>query len=317
MSAAVVSQGQLLAQDLFNLIQSLDPAVFRLELEQKVEQLTVQVRARIAEVLAVCHRTQDEQSAAFTEVVESLSQQFDEFLAARRDGAAAWLAFFKSLQPGYDALSLRLGAVSKDIELPELRPTNHARSLVHIGNGFFALVVLQLGPALACQIFAGAFALFAWTSETVRRISPAANRALMKLFGPIAHAHETHKVNSATWYATALLILSFTVPAAYSSVAVIVLGLADPAAAYFGRRYGRVRLINGRSLEGSLAFALVGALSGAVVLALFSPLAPSQVLFYAAVGGVSGALAELVSGRKVDDNLTIPLAVGFSLFALG
>lgn len=317
MSAAVVSQGQLLAQDLFHLIQSLDPAVFRLELEQKVEQLTVQVRARIAEVLALCHRAQDEQSVAFAEVVESLSHQFDEFLAARRDGAAGWMAFFKSLQPGYDALSLRLGAVSKDIALPELRPTNHARSLVHIGNGFFALAVLQLGTALHAQLFAGAFALFAWTSETVRRFSPAANRAMMKFFGPIAHAHETHKVNSATWYATALLILSFTVPAAYSSVAVVVLGLADPAAAYFGRRYGKTRLINGRSLEGSIAFALVGALSGAAVLALFSPLTTAQVLLFATVGGVAGALAELVSGRKVDDNLTIPLAVGFSLLALG
>jgi len=317
MHSAVVSQGQLLAQDLFHLIQSLDPAVFRLDLEQKVEQLTMQVRARLEDMLAECQRTQDDNAAAFAEVVEPLSQQFDEFLAARRDGAATWMAFFKSLQPGYDALALRLCAVAKDIELPELRPTNHARSLVHIGNGFFALAVLQLGTALHSQVFAGAFALFAWTSETVRRISPAANRVMMTFFGPIAHAHETHKINSATWYATALLILSFTVPAAYSSVAVVVLGLADPAAAYFGRRYGKIRLINGRSLEGSMAFALVGFLSGAAVLTPFSALSPSQVLVYAAVGGVVGALAELVSGRKVDDNLTIPLAVGFALFGLG
>ena len=83
------------------------------------------------------------------------------------------------------------------------RPANLARTVFHVGSGALALTLLQVLPSRAWLVAASAaFALFAWTCEALRRASPAVNERLMRFFGPVAHAHEWHRVNSATWYAT-------------------------------------------------------------------------------------------------------------------
>jgi dolichol kinase len=75
-----------------------------------------------------------------------------------------------------------------------------------------------------------------------------------------------------------------------------------------GRAWGRTKLINGRSLEGTLAFAVASALVGGLTLHLLHPeLGLGVALLAAAAAGAAGSVAELVS-RRVDDNLSIPLA---------
>src|SRR5690606_22680697 len=136
---------------------------------------------------------------------------------------------------------------------------------------------------------------------------------LMHLFRHISHPHEAHQVNSSTWYATALVLLALTQEARLCLVGVTVLGLADPAAAIVGRRFGRLKLVNGRTLEGSLTFVLIGALASfAALFALSGPIFPaastSTIATAAALGALFGAVAELFSGRRVDDNMSVPLA---------
>ena len=94
------------------------------------------------------------------------------------------------------------------------------------------------------------------------------------------------------------------------AVGVLVLGLADPAAALVGRRFGRTKLVNGRSLEGSTAFVVTAALAGLVLVRLYFPeLGWGAALALAMGGAVPGALTELYS-QRLDDNLTIPVAAG-------
>ena len=127
----------------------------------------------------------------------------------------------------------------------------------------------------------------------------------MRFFRPIAHANEYREVNSATWYATALLIMSVVVPFHAGEVGVIVLAIADPMAGFVGRRFGKRRLASGRSLEGALAFAVTGALASFAWMTIFGTYASSR-LFLAVVAGIIGAAVELLVSR-VDDNLAIPL----------
>ena len=88
----------------------------------------------------------------------------------------------------------------------------------------------------------------------------------------------------------------------------VVLGLADPAAAWAGRRWGRVRLLWGRTLEGSLTFFVVGSAAAFAALLLWHPLeTPGATLLVALSGAGLGCLAELFS-RRIDDNLSVPLA---------
>lgn len=192
------------------------------------------------------------------------------------------------------------------------RPTNVARTLFHVGSGVLALTLLRVLPSREWLIgAAAAFAGFAWTCELLRRRSAAVNERLMRFFGPVAHAHEWHEVNSATWYATALILMSLVVPLHAAEVGVIVLAIADPAAGIFGRRFGRRRLASGRSLEGSVAFAVAGFLAAWVWMTAAGTYGPSRVLV-AGVAGVVGAVVELLVSR-VDDNLAIPLATSVAI----
>jgi dolichol kinase len=199
------------------------------------------------------------------------------------------------------------------MEAPSLRPTNYARNLFHVGAALLALLVLVLAPSRNFIIIAAAgFFSSAWTMEISRRKSPVLNERLMRLFGRVAHAHERYRVNSSTWYATALMLLSLWAAPAVSSIAVAVLGIGDPIAALIGRRFGRIRMRTGRSLEGTLGFVAAGSLAALAVACALIPATMSLRLLVAVVAGVTGAVTELLS-TKVDDNLTIPLAVALSV----
>ena len=123
-------------------------------------------------------------------------------------------------------------------------------------------------------------------------------------------------MNSATWYCTALFILALTGSTLVCSIAVLVLGVGDPAAALVGRRWGRVKLLNGRSLEGSVTFVATAGLTTVAFLSLFVTTVPFRdVLALSFSAALAGALAELLS-RRVDDNLTIPVAAGLAAYVV-
>jgi dolichol kinase len=225
-----------------------------------------------------------------------------------------WMEYRAQLTAAYVGLSKSLDAWS--IHVPSLRPTNYARNLFHVASATTGLLVIEITrDPLTLLVIASVFALFAWSCETSRRFSDRANEALMRLFGKVAHPHERYRVNSATWYATALLVLSLTVPPMVAGIAVAILGIADPAAAIVGRRWGTIRLVHGRSLQGTLAFVGAGfALAAGLLLTLHGELSVWAALAVAGAATVPAALAELFS-RRVDDNFSIPVAAGAGAMA--
>ncbi|MEI8258421.1 MAG: hypothetical protein WCJ30_22320, partial [Deltaproteobacteria bacterium] len=241
-----------LSADLYALLRLIDPASFRDEADAEARSRLEQITRRAHSLLGRA----DESPAPVTTPTGTLRERVRGVLTAVEGAPAAaptasrafWVRFQREVHPAYEALAdaLRSGhAVA-----PVLRPTNYARSLFHVASALAAVAVLALAPSRAWMIAAAtAFFTSAWTMETSRRFSDRANDGLMKLFGPVAHAHERYRVNSATWYATALMILALTVRPTLAAAAVAVLGFADPAAGLVGRRYGRTRLRAGRSLE--------------------------------------------------------------------
>ncbi len=324
MSTAIAAEGRLLAHDVYTLIQTLDPAVFRAELEAQVQQLAERITRRLEELQAACERLETREAAAFREAMGALARQLEalEQRARASLGSAPsvdWRGLFKALQPRYDALVTRLGAFDAHLDLPTLRPTNMSRSLFHMSNGFVSLAAILFLPVWLVRAIPATLTVMAWTAETLRRFSPTVNAALMRAFAPIAHAHESHRVNSATWYSTALILIATFCPMYACAAAVMVLGLADPAAAAVGRRWGKIKLRAGRSLEGTLAFALVGSVTAFAVLGLFysGQFGSLGLIVLASLAtGVAGAIAELGSGRVVDDNLAIPIASAFAAWSV-
>lgn len=201
------------------------------------------------------------------------------------------------------------------------RPENLYRSAQHVIS---ALVVLLLIETIfdhhAAILVSSSFAAFAWTLEITRRRWPAWNRVLMRTMGLVAHEHEAHVVNSATWMSTGLAIIApfFSLPTC--ALALVTLGFGDPAAGFIGRRYGRHKLVNNRSAEGTVAYALVAFLAGLGVLTIWHPELGVRGVVAAALAAVVGALTELFC-RNVDDNFAVPVltaaAVGLVLQGSG
>ena len=93
------------------------------------------------------------------------------------------------------------------------------------------------------------------------------------------------------------------------SIPVLLLGLADPAAALTGARHGLApyTTVEGvKSREGSVAFAFVAFLCVHVPLLLFTPIGRVESLWIACVVAILATIVEAVSWRGLD-NLFVPI----------
>lgn len=212
----------------------------------------------------------------------------------------------KRLQKAYNSLCIIMEAYQAPI--PHIRPSNLARSSFHFLSAMAILAMIEMVPHFGYMFWiALAYFCFCWATEGVKRLGPEYKARVMAYFSKIAHPHEYDKVNSATWYGTALLLLSLTNPT-LGVLAVTILGVADPVAASVGRTWGKIPMPGNRTLEGTLGFVVSGTLSGMLVLGLFHPVGNFwQTLCVAGVAAVFGAVAEF-AGNYPDDNLTIPVA---------
>lgn len=312
------AETQLLSEELCALLRQVDPAVFAFRDEPEVRARVDQVAARIRALVAAVEREDaGGRLERLRERLRALLAAVERATPARTPTPkAAWTAFQREVQPAYESLALTLRGVIA-APPPTVRPTNHARSLWHLGSGLAVLGLIQLLPdRVWLSALSGAAAAWAWGMELLRRRSERLNDGLMRFFGKIAHPHERYRVNSSTWYMTALFVLALFGTRTSQSLAVVVLAVADPAAGLVGRRFGRIRLRVGRSLEGTLAFFLVGAAGAFAVLTALSPAPLPTRLFVAVVAGLAGAVTELFSSR-LDDNFTIPVAVAAAVTAAG
>jgi len=322
MSSACALAAHPVALELHALLRELDPARWHEEAHQVLNAHLEELDHHLVALRAAIEQRRNstspdvaltrlrERVAEIEEVLRSQTTQLKERTQRNRED---WMAFRARLSPAYDQLAEVL--LAEAIHVPRLRPTNYRRNLLHVSSGFFAFAIIQQLPSSLWLIsIAGGFFVYAWLMEWLRRASPAFNERLMAFYGPVAHAHEWHRVNSGTWYCTAMLILALTGSTLVCSIAVLVLGVGDPAAALVGRRWGRIKLLNGRSLEGSTTFVVTAILITAPLLVLFrNDVSMGQAFILAFVGAVAGALAELGSSR-IDDNLTIPVASGLAAY---
>lgn len=270
----------------------------------------MQTPERVREQLQAASRKLDELLAAewnlVPEPVAQSIQRVAELLQGwSLDDMETWSELRGQLREAYAGLFTALR--NEQVEIPELRPTNYTRSIFHVISALVCLVLIVVLESWQLPLAALVFASSAWIMETLRHFSPRTNDRMMAFFRPIAHEQERDRINSGTWYMTALVLLSLTFSPLLCVIGVAVLGFADPLAALVGRRWGRVRLVANRSLEGTLAFVITGTLAARAAMVLMSPEAsPARLWLLALAAALAGALAELYS-RRVDDNFSIPL----------
>ena len=193
------------------------------------------------------------------------------------------------------------GSVQEDLErlVASTAGPRHARRLVHAGLGAgVASLLWALEPSRAVSSAVGAAAVAAPLGLDLARLAvPRLNLWFHRLLRSLLLPREASRVASSTWYMAGILAAVALFPLEAAVPAIWVLALADPAANWIGRRWGRRPLGTG-TLEGFSAFVLV---AGAI-LSVAVPL-PAALL-----GAIAGGLVEIAPWR-VDDNLAIPPAV--------
>ncbi len=305
---AVPVSSRELALEVLALLRDLDPASWR-------EGLSTAVRARLQRVAALIHELlstapPSEVFAGLHERLHELSLLLDEYTPKLDLGAheckEAWMRLRSQLSLRYDALARTLREL--EVHVPCLRPTNYKRNIFHLASAVFALLLVEVFLSQSQLVVASAaVTTWAWSTEFGRRRWPRLNQALMWVLGPIAHPHEHWRVNSATWYSSAIFLLALTGEPIVQIAAVVILGVSDPLAAIVGRRYGKHKLVHGRSLEGSLTFLLSGCIAATALLIWLHSLPLTTALLISAGAALPATFAELFS-RRVDDNFSIPVS---------
>ncbi|MCB9550285.1 MAG: hypothetical protein H6706_31190 [Myxococcales bacterium] len=320
MTEVLVTGGREIALELHHLLRDLDPARWRADLQDRARARAARVMelARASRAAEVVGTGWSGLQARLAELAAAVEQHLPAGHLKNGEARAAWQAFRERVAPAYERLAQ--GLRQHAVHVPALRPTNVARSVFHVASSLVALGLLMWLPWAGQVAAAGAFAGWAWSMEILRRRSPRLNAVLLRHLGHLAHPHEAYRVNSSTWFGTGLLILALIGSPALSGVGLAILGLADPAAGLVGRRYGTIKLVHGRSLQGSATFFVVGLAAAFGVLAGLMGLTAGQAAVVALAAAAPATIVELFS-RTVDDNLSIPLSAALGawlgLIALG
>jgi dolichol kinase len=187
------------------------------------------------------------------------------------------------------------------------------RRAFHFLNGFstataYALLftheqVIHIFGTIACIVYVLDRIRIAYPEVVERRV-PVVNRLLVR-------AEEQVREAAMTPYAIAVLLTILTVPKPAALVAIYTLGIADPLAAIVGIRFGRRKITTNRSLEGSTAFFAATLVVAAGVLTWGTEGSALAVTGSALTIAVLASACELLPLR-IDDNMTIPLFVGFT-----
>ena len=192
------------------------------------------------------------------------------------------------------------------------------RKLVHLSSLWMPAATLLLAPWPWCApvIFFLLLLLTLVSEHDYANGGKYLGRLYGKLFGQMLR----NEVKPGQWIVSggapvlaAALLVNLLFPPWIAAGALTVMLTGDIAAALIGRKFGRHKLVNGKSLEGTVSFIIVGYIALTVILVITQrPLLPDFAIGFAAV--LVGGVVELFQKQLwLDDNLSIPLSVGLVL----
>lgn len=158
--------------------------------------------------------------------------------------------------------------------------------------------------------------VFSIALDLLRYQNPSIGKVFYKLFGFLLRDHEKdhekRNLSGATYVLIAAVLTVLIFPKVITVSAFAILIISDISAALIGRRFGRIKFLS-KSLEGTTAFFI----SACIVIILAPKVDGLQIEYIIGfIAAFVGAIAENISYGYADDNLTIPLSIGFTMWAL-
>ncbi len=192
-----------------------------------------------------------------------------------------------------------------------------ARKFWHIG-GVSLIAVLYAFLPTGWSLFLLSVACCLLIATDVLRLSrPEFNQKMISIFGPFMRESEVNRLAGTTYLISGVTFIAFFFPREVVQISLWFLAFADPLASYFGIKYGREKILGDESLQGSLAALVVCAVITWISLFIFQVNLPlGRLILVSLLGGVVGALAELLPISKLDDNLTLPILSAAALWCV-
>jgi dolichol kinase len=181
------------------------------------------------------------------------------------------------------------------------RKSIHMGSLViPIGYAFVSKTEAMV-PLLAVTSFFVFFDIIRHHNRAIRRIYE------KHLIGSVIRQRERSRLVGSTYFMMGACLCVWLLDKPIAIVSLLVLIISDTIAALVGTTVGRVVLFGSKTLEGSAAFLL----SALLIVFVY----PGVPFLWGVAGAIVATLVELLPLR-VDDNLLIPLAMGFTIQGL-
>ncbi|QQS35088.1 MAG: dolichol kinase [Ignavibacteriales bacterium] len=189
------------------------------------------------------------------------------------------------------------------------------RKLIHLCSLSIPIVYYFITKESAIIILS-VLTFLALIIDLSRYFSSGFGKLFYKIFGFLLRRHEVDSrkknLNGATYVLLSALIGVIVFPKVIFITAFAILIISDSLAALIGRKFGKHKFLS-KSLEGTLTFFV-----SASIVVLFTPKIDGRMVEYGIgiFAALIGTLAENLSFGFADDNLTIPISIGITMWLL-
>lgn len=189
------------------------------------------------------------------------------------------------------------------------------RKLIHLFSLSIPIIYYFIPSSTSIAILFG-LTIFALVVDGGRFISKSFAKIFYQAFGFLLRKHELDKekknLTGATYVLLSALICALIFPKVIFVTAFTILIISDTTAALIGRKFGKRKFLR-KSFEGTLSFFI-----SASIVVFFTPKVAEFPLEYLIgfIAAFVGAIVENISYGLADDNLTIPISVGVTMWLL-
>jgi len=192
--------------------------------------------------------------------------------------------------------------------------TELLRKAIHLCSLSIPVIYYFIPKSTALTILLPLTAAFLLT-DVARFLHRPTGKLFHSLFGWLLRARErkqdAKRLTGATYVLLSATICVWLFPKLITVTAFTILIISDTSAALIGRKFGKQEFLK-KTREGAIAF-----LVSALIVVAFTPKVAYLPLEYV-IGGIAaliGTVAESFS-TIIDDNLSIPLSIGLSLWLM-
>lgn len=147
--------------------------------------------------------------------------------------------------------------------------------------------------------------------DIIRLRKPSVNKWICQYLRWIWSEKEKNRISGTTYFLISVLTIILLFPKNIAITACFFSTIGDAFAGLIGNRFGKVKLVNNKTLEGSISFFIACLIVGYFLNLSRIELSLENIL----IGSLSGAITEQIS-IKIDDNFTIALVVAIVLFLI-